>query len=90
MKTSHMKARMSQRAITDEMVDLVLNEGELNHRGDRLSLNRKQLVRIKEDYEKLGKWNKRLMHIIERMMRRGGMTVVCCGSVGITTYFGVQ
>lgn len=75
--TNHVLARMSQRGISQKLIDLVYEYGK--EKGDKLILNKKttQLV-IKE----IDSMRKELL----RIMDKGGVTVVLDNDTLITAY----
>lgn len=75
--TIHMDARMNQRGINKELIDLALEYGELE--GDKTVLGRKQCNEVMQRL-------KRELKILERAMSKGGITVVSNGDALITTY----
>jgi hypothetical protein len=77
-KTNHMKARMSQRAISEEMVRLVMQYGEPSH-DNRCILTRKAALGLVEMAEKLKR-------IALKATQSGGLVVVTSGNTEITTY----
>ncbi|MBQ0772864.1 DUF4258 domain-containing protein [Sulfitobacter sp. M22] len=76
-KTKHMDARMNQRGITQELVDLALEYGEPV--GDKTILGRKQCHEILTNLQ-------REMKVLQKVMSKGGITVVSAGEELITTY----
>ena len=79
---------MSQRCIDEELVELVLREGDLNERGDKVILSKKRIAALAVKYKRSCEWNKHIMHVLERLTRRGGMTIVYVSGVCVTAYFG--
>lgn len=75
--TRHMDARMNQRGINKELVDLALEYGE--PKGDRTVLGRKECHWAMQQL-------RREMKALERAMSKGGITVVADGEALITTY----
>ena len=75
--TSHMDARMNQRGINKELINVALEYGEL--RGDKTVLGRK------ECYEAMQQLRRELK-VLDRAMSKGGITVVFDGEALITTY----
>lgn len=74
-----MHDRMRQRNIDSKVVDIVLSIGELNKRGDKMQLSKKEIcVEIKKEREKI--------NILENLLKRGGATVVTDGNTLITVY----
>lgn len=72
-KTKHFQQRMSQRGISQDMVDLVLEYGEAE--GDRVVLSRKASARLMEAARTLAK-----------ILDKGGLVVVTEGDAQLTTY----
>lgn len=75
--THHMDARMNQRGITADLVDLTFQDGDWV--GDRCQLSRKAIDRriVEIDLEK-----RKLL----RARDKGGLTVVEDGGARVTTY----
>lgn len=78
--TEHMTDRMQSRNISQLVVNLVLSEGEWNERGDRLTVDRRNLDGLIPQVRDF-------LRELERLHHRGGATVVLEGNTGITTYF---
>lgn len=76
-KTAHSDVRMNQRGITRDMIELVLEFGELE--GDKTVLTEKA---CRLSIETLKKLQKKLEHA----SKKGGLTVVSQGDALITTY----
>lgn len=72
-RTKHIQQRMSQRGISRDMVDLVLNYGQ--HEGDKVILSRKASARLMEAARTLAK-----------ILDKGGLVVVASGDAQLTTY----
>lgn len=72
-KTKHFQQRMSQRGISQDMVDLVLTYGETE--GDKVILSRKASARLMEAARTLAK-----------ILDKGGLVVVASGDAQLTTY----
>lgn len=75
--TAHMDARMNQRGINKELINLALEYGE--PKGDKTVLGRK------ECYEAMQQL-RREMKALERALSKGGITLVSDGEALITTY----
>ena len=75
--TDHAKSRMSQRAVTKEMIDFTLNFGEV--RGDALYTNRKILQKIINELETQ-------MRVAKKLLDIGGIVVISEEDTLITTY----
>lgn len=78
--TKHMQERMSERAISLAMIQLVEGFGVSSIQGDKTILNADALnLMIKEI--------RNCLRDLEKMKSRGGITLVECDGVQITTYF---
>ena len=77
-KTKHVKARMSQRAINKELIDLVLNYGNPEADG-KVVLNKKTLKALCAALDHLKK-------TALNALKKGGVVVVEEGEVLLTTY----
>ena len=78
-RTNHMEFRMHQRAITEDMVNTILDLGDWNERGDRIILSRRALTpEIQKRREEL--------KILENIQRRKGLSLVLDGETQITVY----
>ncbi len=75
--TTHMDARMNQRGINKELINLALEYGE--PRGDKTVLGRKECHEVMQQL-------RRELKALERVVSKGGITVVSDGDVLITTY----
>lgn len=75
--TKHMTARMSQRGIKKEMVELALEVGRID--GDRHILDQRE---CRAAIERL----KHQQKLFEHALRKGGITVVTDGDTCITTF----
>lgn len=75
--TRHMHARMNQRGIPGELVDLVLSHGHWE--GDACTLGRKDLRKLKDDVEQL-------RSIVLKALDKGGLAVVESGGALVTAY----
>lgn len=75
--TRHIKQRMSQRGISQDMVNLVLTHGVID--GDKYVVGRKEaLQRLRElDSER---------RVLTKILDKGGVEVVTDGGSLITTY----
>lgn len=75
--TRHIKQRMSQRGISQDMVNLVLTHGVID--GDKYVVGRKEaLQRLRElDNER---------RVLTKILDKGGVEVVTDGGALITTY----
>lgn len=78
-RTNHMECRMRQRAITEDMVNTILELGDWNERGDRIILPRRVLT------PEIQKRRKELK-ILEIIQRRKGLSLVLDGETQITVY----
>lgn len=77
--TKHMNDRMRQRNIRKEAVDMILNMGEFNKRGDRIQLSKKLIrAELQQAREKI--------NTLEKLLRRNGATLVVDNNIFITVY----
>lgn len=76
--TKHIKARMSQRAISQDLVKLVLEYGSLGPNG-KVVLNKKTLQALCQELDSLKK-------SALTALKKGGLVVVEEGETLITTY----
>ena len=76
-KTSHLVVRMSQRGITQEMIDLVRRFGE--RFGDRIVLKRKDIQKTIDELDEL-------RASLLKIMDKGGVVVVEEDGVLVTAY----
>lgn len=76
-KTKHMDVRMNQRGITKELINLALEYGEPE--GDKTILGRKQCHQLMLNLQ-------REMKALQKVMSKGGITVVSVGEELITAY----
>ena len=76
-RTAHIDARMNQRGITGDMIDLVMTYGEPD--GEKTVLTEKA-CRLTIDALK------QLQKKLEHASKKGGLTVVSSGDTLITTY----
>lgn len=76
-KTKHIQQRMSQRGVTNDVVDFVINNGLIKQ--DKYYLNRKEILKMLADTDKTRK-------ILTKMLDKGGVVVVADGENLITTY----
>lgn len=75
--TRHIQARMSQRAINKEMIDLAIRFGVIDQ--DKVVLNKKGAIALLEEL-------KHLQRVAERVLEQEGLVVVKVGDSIITTY----
>jgi hypothetical protein len=75
--TQHAMQRMSQRGVTGDMVDFVLNYGFLEQ--DKYVLGKRQALELLNDLKKQER-------VIKKILDKGGVTVVAQDDVLITTY----
>lgn len=75
--TNHFTARMSQRGLPKQLIDIVLSFGKNN--GDKIILNRKDSQTALNELDRI---RKGMMKIIDK----GGVTVVAVDDKLITTY----
>lgn len=52
MRTKHMTDRMRQRGIVDDVINLILDLGEWNERGDRIVLKEKACAKAEAEIRK--------------------------------------
>lgn len=76
-KTRHIQQRMSQRAIQQAMLDMVVKFGK--SQGDKVILNRKGIDAVLMELEKLKKQ-------ALRAREKGGLVIVGVDDAMITTY----
>ncbi len=76
-RTAHIDARMNQRGITGDMIDLVMTFGEPE--GEKTVLTEKACRLTIDTLKKLQKK-------LEHASKKGGLTVVSSGDTLITTY----
>lgn len=79
--TRHFDARMNQRGIPQNLITMVLQEGQ--DCGDRVVLRKKDCLRMIEDLKQQQK-------TLEHIAKKGGLTVVANGETLITTYCGAK
>lgn len=77
IETNHLRARMSQRGITNNLLNLALEFGD--HKGEKVFLNKKGIDNFLKEIDLL-----RSKFI--RAKDKGGVVLVMSGEVGITTY----
>ncbi len=77
-KTKHIQARMTQRGIREELVQLAVQFGYEHHDG-KVILNRKGAERLVQELE-------RIKRTARKIMESGGLCVVAQGDALITTY----
>ena len=75
--TNHFQARMSQRGLPKQVIDLVLEFGK--YEGDKLFLDKKETQRIIYQIDNL-------RNILLKVMDKGGVAVVVEDETLITTY----
>jgi hypothetical protein len=75
--TQHAMQRMSQRGVTGDMVDFVLNYGFLEQ--DKYVLGKRQALELLNDLKKQER-------VIKKILDKGGVTVIAQDDVLITTY----
>ena len=75
--TNHFQARMSQRGLPKEVIDLVLEFGK--YEGDKLFLDKKETQRIIYQIDNL-------RNTLLKVMDKGGVAVVVEDETLITTY----
>jgi len=72
-RTGHFSKRMAQRGVSQDMVELVVQYGEME--GDKIILSRKASARLMQAARTLGK-----------ILDKGGVVVVVSGEAQLTTY----
>lgn len=75
--STHCDARMNQRGIKKDLIDLTLDLGDVD--GDRYVLTSKIIDMEISDLQ-------RRMHLLDEARRKGGVTVVASGNTVVTTY----
>jgi len=75
--TQHAMQRMSQRGVSADMVNFVLNYGEVDQ--DKYVLGKRQAIEILNDL-------KMKERVIKKILDKGGVTVVAQDDRLITTY----
>lgn len=76
-KTHHVRQRMTQRGIKQDIVEYVLNNGMSEH--DRIIIDKKEALRMLEAL-------KDEQRLLKRILDKGGVVVVAEGNALITTY----
>jgi hypothetical protein len=75
--TQHVMQRMSQRGVSGEMVDFVLNYGQLEQ--DKYVLGKRQALELLDELKKQER-------VVKKILDKGGVTVVAQDDILITTY----
>ena len=75
--TQHVMQRMSQRGVSGEMIDFVLNHGQIEQ--DRYVLGKRQALVLLDQLKKQER-------VIKKILDKGGVTVVAQDDRLITTY----
>jgi len=75
--TRHIHQRMSQRGVSRDMVEVVLNYGTLDQ--DKYVLGRKEAIGLLESIN-------RQARVVKKILDKGGVTVVAEDGALITTY----
>ncbi len=75
--TKHIQQRMSQRGVSRDMVELVLNHGTLEQ--DKYVLGRKEALSLLDSLQ-------REERLLKKILDKGGVVVVADGDALITTY----
>ena len=75
--TQHAMQRMSQRGVSGDMVDFVLNYGFVEQ--DKYVLGKRQALELLNDLKKQER-------LVKKILDKGGVTVVAQDDVLITTY----
>ncbi len=76
-KTQHIQQRMSQRGVSRDMVELVLEHGAMDQ--DKYILGRREALNLLEVIQ-------RRERVIKKILDKGGVTVVAEDGRLITTY----
>ncbi len=92
--THHFKARMSQRGITEDMVDLALEYGQEDpERVDRMVFGRRRATELIEEKQRTVRAKERALceerrelKLLKKLADKGGIVVVTADSTLITTY----
>ncbi len=77
--TSHFQARSQQRAISPAMIEMILNLGRTNGKGDLYltgTRDLKQEIRAKKEE----------LRLLEKMLARGGAGIAADGDTQITVF----
>ncbi len=77
-KTKHIEARMSQRAISAQIINIVMQFG-IFHANGKTILNRKGAMNLIEAF-------KRMIELLERIVQKDGVVVVEENGALITAY----
>ena len=83
-KTYHVDVRMNQRGITEEMLGLTLEYGDIQ--GDKFVTNRKNLKSILGELDMHIRQPQKLRKTALKLMDKGGISVVVDNGNLITTY----
>ena len=75
--TAHADARMNQRGITRNVMDLVIAHGD--PRGDKIVLSRKRASKLIREY-------KQALQDLQAVEKKGGVTAIMAGNTLITSY----
>lgn len=75
--TKHIQQRMSQRGVSRDMVDFVMDHGTSEQ--DKYVLGRKEALSLLEKMQ-------RQERLLKKILDKGGVTVVSDGNALITTY----
>lgn len=92
--THHFKARMSQRGISSDMVDLALDYGEEHpEKIDRMVFGRRRATELIEEKQRHVRAKeralceeKRELKLLKKLADKGGIVVVSTDAALITTY----
>lgn len=77
-KTRHVEARMGERGISVDMIELAIQYGEDGH-GDKTIFGRKEAERLLRQRE-------REIRALKRIVAKGGIVLVAANDALITTY----
>ena len=78
--TSHFQARSQQRAISPDMIEMILNLGRTNGKGDLYLTNSrdiKQEIRAKKEE----------LRLLQKMLAHGGAGIAADGDTQITVFY---
>ena len=75
--TQHIQQRMSQRGVSNQMVEMVLRHGRLEQ--DKYVLDRREALSLLEEFN-------REAQVLKKILDKGGVTVVADEGALITTY----
>ena len=93
-ETLHYQARCSQRGISKEMIETALIYGKINPRGDRVSLNRKRILKeieiinkkLKLNENNIAELTENKMKLLKVLDKKKCLTLVIENNYLITAY----